>query len=194
MPKAEYRSAVRSRRLIKTALADLLLEKSLDKITVTDVVQRAEINRGTFYAHYRDISDVLDQIIDETFFHIRDALFAQPHNIEAVPHVLLTRVQAILEEDVDLYKKIVNSGAFPLLQEQLVRLVLDFLFQHEENFALGSHEQYALLMRFCAGGLTELYAAWFAGKLPFTLSELTAHAETLVRSIITPVVAARPQK
>jgi len=53
MAKAEYRSAVRSRRLIHTALADLLLEKPLDKITVTDVVNRAEINRGTFYLHYR---------------------------------------------------------------------------------------------------------------------------------------------
>ena len=51
MAKAEYRSAIRSRKLINEALADLLTEKPLDKITVTDVVSRADINRGTFYAH-----------------------------------------------------------------------------------------------------------------------------------------------
>ena len=38
MAKAEYRSAVRSRKLINDALADMLIEKPLDKITVTDVV------------------------------------------------------------------------------------------------------------------------------------------------------------
>ena len=46
MAKAEYRSAIRSKRLINDALADLLQEKPLDKITVTDVVNRADINRG----------------------------------------------------------------------------------------------------------------------------------------------------
>ena len=67
MAKAEYRSAIRSRKLINEALVDLLLEKQLDKITVTDVVKRAEINRGTFYAHYKDIKDVINHWVEEAF-------------------------------------------------------------------------------------------------------------------------------
>ena len=63
MARAEYRSAIRSRKLINAALADLLQEKPLDKITVTDVVNRAQINRGTFYAHYADIPDVIQNLI-----------------------------------------------------------------------------------------------------------------------------------
>lgn len=50
MAKAEYKSAIRSRRMIQHALVELLQEKELDKITVTDIVTRADINRGTFYA------------------------------------------------------------------------------------------------------------------------------------------------
>ena len=75
MAKAEYRSAVRSRKLIKAALADLLQEKPLDKITVTDVVNRAQINRGTFYAHYTDIPDVIHHLIQHTFSNIQEVLF-----------------------------------------------------------------------------------------------------------------------
>jgi restriction endonuclease len=48
MAKAEYRSSLRSKKLISKALANLLTEKPLDQITVTDVVSRADINRGTF--------------------------------------------------------------------------------------------------------------------------------------------------
>lgn len=56
MAKAEYRSSLRSKKLIINALVDLLDEKPLDKITVTDIVKKADINRGTFYAHYENVS------------------------------------------------------------------------------------------------------------------------------------------
>ena len=60
--KAEYRSAIRSRKLIIQAFIELMQEKELEKITVTDIVKRADINRGTFYAHYQDTSAVIEQI------------------------------------------------------------------------------------------------------------------------------------
>lgn len=60
--KAEYRSSIRSKVMIKEALLSLMLEKPFDKITITDIVTRADINRGTFYAHYDNTSDVLKSI------------------------------------------------------------------------------------------------------------------------------------
>lgn len=78
MAKAEYKSAIRSRRMIQRALVELLQEKELDKITVTDIVTRADINRGTFYAHYADISGVLDSIMENVCQTIREALEKQP--------------------------------------------------------------------------------------------------------------------
>lgn len=59
--------------------------------------------------------------------------------------------------------------------------VLEYLFEHEEEFSFGNHEQYLLLTRFCAGGLTNLYRDWFAGKLPLTLDELTESANVAVK-------------
>ncbi|MDO5153758.1 MAG: TetR/AcrR family transcriptional regulator [Eubacteriales bacterium] len=184
MAKAEYRSAIRSRRLINTALADLLQEKPLDKITVTDVVNRAEINRGTFYAHYTDIPDVINHLIQQTFSNLREALSAPCQPLADVPKVFLFRIQKILEEDLDFYRKIMNSSASLLMQEQLVNIVLDYLFQREESFGFGDHEQFLLTMRFCAGGLSNLYRDWFAGKLSFSLDELTRRAENLLSSIM----------
>ena len=71
------------------ALADLLTEKPLDKITVTDVVTRANINRGTFYAHYRDIPDVVDHLIQQTFSAIRDAMISHPATDANIEHTLI---------------------------------------------------------------------------------------------------------
>lgn len=190
MAKAEYRSAVRSRKLINQALADLLQEKPLDKITVTDVVRRAEINRGTFYAHYDDIPDVINHLIQNTFSHIREAFSEQSRPLAEIPSVLLSRIQEILETDLDLYRKIMSSSAASLMQEQLVDIVLEYLFQNEELFSFGNHEQYVLHIRFCAGGLGNLYRDWFSGKIPISLDELTVQAEAILRRIMSgiPVV------
>lgn len=184
MAKAEYRSAARSRKLINAALADLLQEKPLEKITVTDVVNRAEINRGTFYAHYTDIPDVINHLIQQIFANIREVLSEQPRQFEDVPHILLARIQTLLEYDSEFIQKVMTSSAATLMQEQLVDVVLEYLFQHEADYSFGNHEQYVLTIRFCAGGLSNLYRDWFAGNLPLTLNELTIKAEELLVSII----------
>ena len=60
--KAEYRSSRRSRALIRSALLSLMKDKPFDRITITEIARRADINRGTFYAHYRNIGEVLESI------------------------------------------------------------------------------------------------------------------------------------
>ena len=184
MAKAEYRSAVRSRKMINEALADLLTEKPLDKITVTDVVNRADINRGTFYAHYKDIPDVVDHLIQQTFSIIRDALITQTNAPADLGTTLLTTIQTILEEDLPFYQKILNSNAASIMHEQLVSVVLDFMLEHKDKFYTGSHEDYQIAIRFCAGGLSNLYRDWFSGKLSCSLNELTKYGDTMIQRII----------
>ncbi|MDR0641391.1 MAG: TetR/AcrR family transcriptional regulator [Treponema sp.] len=50
---------------IRKTLIGLLLEKDLTDITISELAGAADINRGTFYLHYRDIQDVFSQIEDE---------------------------------------------------------------------------------------------------------------------------------
>jgi len=64
--KKEYRSAIRSRRLINQAFLELLREKPFEKITVTDIVKRADINRSTFYAHYPDVRGLVEVLLENT--------------------------------------------------------------------------------------------------------------------------------
>ncbi|MGI6006447.1 MAG: TetR/AcrR family transcriptional regulator [Ruminococcus sp.] len=51
-------------KVIRDSLLSLMRKKSFPKITVTEVCRLSEINRGTFYLHYYDLDDVLDDIID----------------------------------------------------------------------------------------------------------------------------------
>ena len=186
MAKAEYRSAIRSRKLIQRALADLLHEKPLNKITVTDVVRQAEINRGTFYAHYTDIPDVIHHVINDIFSSIREQVLDAPISMADLSHAVLTHIQSILDSDLDFFRKVMASSASVLMEQELVKLVVDYLIQNEEKFSSQNqeHDQYLLTIRFCAGGLTNLYREWMAGSIELSLDELTKRAEMLLNHFI----------
>ena len=57
----------RTKRLLRQGLTELLKEKSIKKITVRELSERVDINRGTFYLHYKDIYDLVEQIEQELF-------------------------------------------------------------------------------------------------------------------------------
>lgn len=63
-PSADRRT-LRTRKLLRQALVELIEEKGLEGITVSDLTSRAEINRGTFYLHYKDVYDLLEQLQTE---------------------------------------------------------------------------------------------------------------------------------
>ena len=59
---AENRRVRMTKKIIKESLLELLDQKPLDKITVTDICKTADLNRSTFYAHYEDTAQILREI------------------------------------------------------------------------------------------------------------------------------------
>ncbi|MGD0123562.1 MAG: TetR/AcrR family transcriptional regulator [Candidatus Limnocylindrales bacterium] len=49
----------RTRQLLRDALVELTLERGYDRVTIQDILDRADVGRSTFYAHYRDKDDLL---------------------------------------------------------------------------------------------------------------------------------------
>ncbi|WP_299090691.1 TetR/AcrR family transcriptional regulator [uncultured Metabacillus sp.] len=64
MPKIDRR-IIKSQEAIKKALIELMSEKSFDNITIQDIADKANVNRGTIYLHYLDKFDLLDKIMEE---------------------------------------------------------------------------------------------------------------------------------
>ena len=73
MPEAKNNRRVRfTRSALRDALIDLILEKPLVSITVKDICARADINRSTFYLHFKDVTDILRTTEDEIIEHMRE--------------------------------------------------------------------------------------------------------------------------
>ena len=70
----DNRSTRRTRSAIREALTEMLALKPVGKITVQELIDRANICRTTFYAHYEDIYDLLSEVEDDILSEIREGL------------------------------------------------------------------------------------------------------------------------
>ena len=68
------RMVEKSKKAIKDALLDIMYEKDFKQITVNELLKRANVSRGTFYAHFSNLEDVRQQLINDLFEHA-DYLF-----------------------------------------------------------------------------------------------------------------------
>ena len=66
----------KTRRLLRECLTALLKEKKVQDITVREIADMADINRGTFYLHYKDVFDLMEQIENELLKELEDMLNA----------------------------------------------------------------------------------------------------------------------
>ncbi|MCM1182536.1 MAG: TetR/AcrR family transcriptional regulator [Roseburia sp.] len=182
--KAEYKSAVRSRRLIKNALIALLREKPLNKITVTDIVSRAQLNRGTFYAHYPDIGSLIQSIEDEIVQTLCDLLCAleEPNPLDA-PLPLFLQISEYLEENREVILALMNSHVTNAFFVSLPELITGHLVT-SGGIAQSrrSSPEFQTRCRFYAGGAASLYIAWFQGTLDCSLRDIAYILERIIRS------------
>lgn len=70
----ENRRILITKQLLCESFISLLKQKPIDKISVTELCQAANVNRGSFYAHYADVYDLLDQIESIVYERLCDAV------------------------------------------------------------------------------------------------------------------------
>ncbi|AFA50058.1 TetR/AcrR family transcriptional regulator [Acetobacterium woodii] len=97
-----------------------MLEKSIQKITVRELSDFADINRGTFYLHYKDVFDLLDQIENKLIKDFSEVLNQYPSLlVRSNDHRLLVDVFAFIESNEDIMRVLLCKNSDPHFLDQL---------------------------------------------------------------------------
>jgi len=123
----------RTRKLIQQALFDLTLEKGFASITVRDIADRAQVNRSTFYRHFLDKYDLLNQYMDELQAHVAEvAAASMKGSPEKVPSGLLVLIQHV-QANAAFYRVMLGPNGDQAFIHRFRRLAEDryrHLFTH----------------------------------------------------------------
>ncbi len=180
--KAEYKSAKRSKKLIREAFLSLMKEKDVNKITVSDVVKRADVNRSTFYAHYLDIPNVIETFEEEIFARMRDILADFTfRSFFTNPLPVLLKINRYLEEDIEFYRTLIlfkNSAGF---FDKFAKTFLSFIAEDKDIPESVRHSvTFSLRVQLFAGGMMRMYEAWFKGELDCSLNDISVEMARII--------------
>jgi len=129
----------RTKKLLMHALIELVVEKEVEKITIRDIVKKAEINRSTFYLHFQDKQDILDTMTEEILLDLTESLNNPPDfNLTSAlqhyrdnrqPIASAIKLFAHIEKYSALYKKMLHEMSF---RERVVHTFKTHIHQNPE--------------------------------------------------------------
>lgn len=180
--KKEYRSAVRSRRLIHQAFLELLGEKPFEKITVTDIVKRADINRSTFYAHYPDVRGMVESFM-ENAVNQSVALIAEMdiQELFADPRPFLMKLLNIGMENMELYRLLGCSDFAMRQMEQMKKIFVEkAVTTSGVPESIRSSNRFRIQITFFIGGILNTFQQWLQGNLDCSTEEIMEQIAGLI--------------
>lgn len=181
--KKEYRSAARSRRLIRRAFLELLDEQPFEKITVLELAERADVNRSTFYAHYPDIFGVVEEIQDEILeAHLKLFDHLEYRELLRDPLPYLQSMADMVEEMIALNRKIGRDA--PLRRSLGVysrAIVENMLLRSDVPDEIRGEPAFAVRTQFFLGGIINTFLQWAEGRLACPKEVVCAQIAQMIR-------------
>lgn len=173
--KKRNKNALRSRRLIIDAYSELLETHSANKITVTKIVETADLNRSTFYAHFTSPSDVLAAIEEDVMNKFKTLLNqVQLERILEQPLPLVREIAKLVNDNRELFIKLIKDNRESRFLEKLKEVFIEKLMSDTETLKLfKDRTALDINLRFLAGGYMETIRDWFNGNLNIPIEQLS---------------------
>ncbi len=183
--KADRRSR-RTRRLIAEALIALMVEGRYDRITVQEIIDRADVGRSTFYAHYRDKEDVLTSEGER----VLALLHLDPDDTDSQQLIPSLGLFRHVQEHHHLYHALVRGHGVDLLYETGHRY-LSASVEQRLGVLAGDRAPtipLPLLADYMAGAFLSLLRWWLEHQRPYPPEQMHAIFQQLVLPGIQAVV------
>lgn len=170
----------RTRELLRRALVELILERGYDRITVQHIIDRADVGRSTFYAHYTDKDDLLLSNLEELAAAF-DEHMERHMASRAEPNPVLAAFQHA-DRQREVYKalagergaEVMRAGLRSRIKQVMARQIPQFLPHRDGAVPVEVTTEFLLT------SLLGLLVWWLDNDVPYTAEEM---AEMYMRLI-----------
>lgn len=167
----------RTKKLIRKGFTDLAKEKSIEKITVKELTDRIDINRGTFYLHYTDIEDLAESIQNEIYSGFCQILSSVTvERIKQEPGEILFEFCCFLKQNSDVCSALILSEQTYKFAEEAGKRLCEKCYELLVlTYPNMNTDKYDLICEYFIYGGIGLVRAWlkyYPEKPPRQISEL----------------------
>jgi AcrR family transcriptional regulator len=184
------RRVERTQQLIRSALRSLIQERGFEALTVQQIIDRANVGRATFYAHFDNKEDLLASGFDDLRASLkerqRDAR-ARGKSVEEQVFAFSEQLFAHTDEYRDAFHTMVGKQSGAAVQRLVQKILVD-LVRDDVKATLGRGERTAVpteaLVQFITGALVGLLMWWMEGTMRLSVADVNA----LFRKLAIPVL------
>lgn len=174
----------RTRTAIFKAFSELLSEKSYSKITVQEIIDRADVGRTTFYSHFETKDELLKELCMELFGHIISTAmdYTHTHGVQHHGSVYWHLLSHLKENDLNILGLLSGESS-----EIFLRYFKDSLNHLTENHFRAEISDSPLpgdfLINHISGSFVEMVLWWIKGRMKQTPEELDKYFEGVILPI-----------
>lgn len=156
-----------TKQMLQNGLIEMLQSERIEKISITELCQRAQVNRTTFYKYYGNQYDVIEDIIDNLF----DNLYEIGRDYPA-SNLFQREILAYLEKNKSLCVTLIDRVPFDMFSKRLIDM--NALNQRAiESFSDEySEKQKCYLLKYYQNGCFALISSWLHDDNPMPIEEL----------------------
>lgn len=159
-----------SKMCLKNALVDILQEKDIQKITIRELCERAEINPTTFYKYYGNQYDLLDDIEKDVLAELERRIAVDSDG--AV--ISLVQIMAYIEENRKQCRLLINAASDRNFAERLLsRPSLEAIFEQLAPHDYSQREM-EYMRTFLYEGIFAVVRRWINADVRETPEEISA--------------------
>lgn len=165
----------KTKRQLREALTTLLLEKKFSDITVREISELADVNRGTFYTHYRDTTDLLHQLESSFLNRLREIIVTvKRQDWERATYAYLEEVFTLCRDNADIYRALVCNGSDPDFEERFViTLRNQYLRSFLEHVCRTEERIQELYCVYIVDGMLAIVSLWLNTGMKETPEEMS---------------------
>lgn len=180
--------AVKTKKRIMTAFMQLATEMDSSKITISDLAEKAAVNRSTFYLHYNDIRGVLKDIETEFAETVSSCIKKfDANNVYGSIYNIISSLAGELQND-GVYKQyiICKQNSSRIFSERLKEILVDSTLDVILNsYPHAERQRLVYPLSYAAAGIVDCFIKWARCEDNSTpLEELVAQISELTESII----------
>lgn len=152
---------VRTKKAIKTALFKIMETKDIMSITISELTSAANLNRRTFYTHYRCITDILDEIENDLISALTEMLKTLDLNNygESVEKVFL-QTHELITGEFDYYFHLMNLDSRAYLLSRLKKAFKNYVETMYDDVPCLNNAT-SIAASYFSGGFLAAYTEWY---------------------------------
>lgn len=176
--KKENRSVKRTKRLLTSQLIDLMKEKPINHISVKELTDLCDLNRGTFYLYYKDIYDMVEQL-EENIIHDLNQIFSQIDISR--PMDILDPLFEYIFKTGDLMIVLISDHGHISFLTKLKKIVKSYLYEElKKSYRLPHNDIYDIYFQFISSGFIGICEMWYSDYKNKTPHEMALLTEQLI--------------